>query len=85
MQEKQLYEYAVIRLVPKVDREFLNVGLILFCKKAKQIKVRFTIDARRLQAFAPDLDIEQIQLNLDSFAKIAHGLPTGAYRAIRSA
>lgn len=78
MQELQLYEYAVIRLVPRVDREeFLNVGLILFCKRAKQIKVRFEIDQARLQAFAPDLDIDQIRLNLDSFVKIAHGLKIG--------
>lgn len=78
MQEQQLYEYAVIRVVPRVDREeFLNVGLILFCKRAKQIKVRFEIDRVRLQAFAPDLDIDQIILNLDSFVKIAHGLDTG--------
>lgn len=78
MQELQLYEYAVIRLVPRVDREeFLNVGLILFCKRAKQIKVRFEIDQARLQAFAPDLDIDQIRLNLDSFVKIAHGLNIG--------
>ncbi len=78
MQEKQLYEYAVIRLVPKVDREeFLNVGLILFCKRAKQIKVRFEINETKLNAFAADLDIDQIRLNLDSFVKIAHGLPIG--------
>jgi hypothetical protein len=34
MQEKDLYEYAVIRVVPRVEREeFINVGLIVFCKK----------------------------------------------------
>ena len=78
MQEKQLYEYAVIRLVPRVDREeFLNVGLILFCKRAKQIKVRFAIDEAKLSAFAPGLDIDQIRLNLDSFVKIGHGLKIG--------
>ena len=38
MQEKHLYEYAVIRIVPKVEREeFLNVGVILFSKKARYI------------------------------------------------
>ena len=39
MQGKHLYEYAVIRLVPKVEREeFFNVGIILFSKRAKYIK-----------------------------------------------
>jgi hypothetical protein len=43
MQEKHLYEYAVIRVVPRVEREeFLNVGIILFCKKAKFIKVLYS-------------------------------------------
>lgn len=78
MQDKQLYEYAVIRLVPRVDREeFLNVGLILFCKRAKQIRVRFVINEAKLTSFAPDLDIDQIRVNLDSFVKIGHGLRNG--------
>lgn len=78
MQDKLLYEYAVIRLVPRVDREeFLNVGLILFCKKAKVIKVRFEVDETRLNTFAPDLDMMQIRMNLDSFVKIGTGIKTG--------
>ena len=78
MQDKLLYEYAVIRLVPRVDREeFLNVGLILFCKKAKLIKVRFEVDEAKLNAFALDLDITQIRMNLDSFVKIGTGMKTG--------
>jgi hypothetical protein len=78
MQDKLLYEYAVIRLVPKVEREeFVNVGLILFCKSAKVIKVRFSVDETRLKAFAPEVDIEQIRLNLDSFVKIGAGLEIG--------
>lgn len=78
MPDKQLYEYAVIRVVPRVEREeFLNVGLILFCKRAKQIKVRFAIDASRLLALSPGIDIDQIRLNLDSFVKIANGMKIG--------
>lgn len=78
MQDKQLYEYAVIRVVPKVEREeFVNVGIILFCKSANVIKVKFTIDEQRLKCFGPDLDLDQIRLNLDSFVKIGMGLPTG--------
>lgn len=74
MQEKHLYEYAVIRVVPQVEREeFLNVGVILFCKKAKFIKVLFTINALKLQLFSKELDVEQLQLNVEALAKIAHG------------
>ena len=45
MQGKHLYEYAVIRLVPKVEREeFFNVGIILFSKRAKYIKALYKVD-----------------------------------------
>ena len=78
MPDQQLYEYAVIRVVPRVEREeFLNVGIILFCKRAKQIKVRFEINEAKLLVLAPELDTAQIRLNLDSFVKIGHGLKIG--------
>ena len=78
MQEKHLYEYAVIRVVPRVEREeFLNVGIMVFCKRAKFVKMLFAIDEAKMQLFASDLDLEQLQLNLESFQKIAHGAKNG--------
>jgi len=78
MQEKHLYEYSVIRVVPRVEREeFLNVGIIVFCKKAKFIKMLYTIDVAKMELFSGDLDLEQLQLNMESFQKIAHGTKQG--------
>lgn len=78
MQEKHLYEYAVIRVVPRVEREeFLNVGIILFCKKAKFIKVLFSINEAKLQPFLGELDLEQLHLNLEAFGKIGNGVKSG--------
>jgi len=78
MQEKHLYEYSVIRVVPRVEREeFLNVGIIVFCKKAKFIKMLYTIDLAKMELFSGDLDLEQLQLNMESFQKIAHGTKQG--------
>ncbi len=78
MQEKHLYEYAVIRVLPRVEREeFLNVGIILFCKKAKFIQVHFTIAADKIGMISAETDIEQLQLNLESFQKIAAGDKAG--------
>lgn len=78
MQEKHLYEYSVIRVVPRVEREeFLNVGIIVFCKKAKFIKMLYTIDVAKMELFSGDLDLEQLELNLESFQKIAHGTKQG--------
>ena len=49
MQGKHLYEYAVIRLVPRVEREeFFNVGIILFSKRAKYIKALYKVDEDKL-------------------------------------
>lgn len=74
MHAKYLYEYAVIRVLPFVEREeFINVGIILFCKEEKYIQVLFAVNEAKLRSFSKDLDIEQIKLNLQSFEKIAMG------------
>lgn len=78
MQDSHLYEYAVIRVVPRVEREeFLNIGIILFCKKAKFIKVLFHINKARIQALSDDFDIGQLEFNLTSLEKIANGVKDG--------
>lgn len=78
MQGKNLYEYAVIRVVPKVEREeFMNVGIILFSKRAKYIQFRTHIDEKKLRCFSNELDLNLIHTTLDSFSKIAHGDKTG--------
>ena len=74
MQDKHLYEYAVIRVLPAVEREeFLNVGIILFCKKEKFIRVHYVVDERKLRLFSKELDIVQLRENLQSFEKVAAG------------
>lgn len=74
MQEQHLYEYAVIRVLPVVEREeFINAGVILFCKKAKYICVHFHVDELKWRLFSKDLDVEQVRLNLISLQKIANG------------
>ena len=74
MQEKHLYEYAVIRILPVVEREeFLNAGIVLFCKKMNFIKVYFKIDEAKLRLFSKELDLDQVKLNLESFENIAKG------------
>lgn len=78
MQENNLFEYAVIRVVPKVEREeFLNVGVVLYCPRQKFLEARFTLDATRLKAFAPGLDLEEVALHLQAFGHIAEGSPEG--------
>ena len=78
MQDSHLYEYAVIRVVPRVEREeFLNIGIILFCKKAKFIKVLSYIDDAKIEALSNDFDIEQLHCNVTALKKIAAGEKDG--------
>ncbi|SDW28415.1 DUF3037 domain-containing protein [Flavobacterium degerlachei] len=78
MHEKNLYEYAVIRVVPRVEREeFLNVGIVLFCKKAKFIKVLYSLNVEKVLSFSTEADVEQIEMNLMAFEKVAHGTKDG--------
>ncbi|MCV9926816.1 DUF3037 domain-containing protein [Flavobacterium sp. LS1R49] len=78
MQDSHLYEYAVIRVVPRVEREeFLNIGIILFCKRAKFIKVLYHINDAKIQALSVDFDVEQLHCNLTSLEKIAIGAKDG--------
>ncbi|MDR6516535.1 DUF3037 domain-containing protein [Chryseobacterium camelliae] len=74
MQEDNIYEYAVIRLVPKVEREeFFNIGLIMFSKKKKYIRVEFHLCPDKFRLMHSKLDYEDIIRNLVSFQKVAHG------------
>lgn len=78
MQEKHLYEYAVIRVLPRVEREeFLNVGIIIFCKKEKFLRVIYKLDEARLRCLAEEFDLDQIGKNLESFVKICKGEKDG--------
>ncbi|SMC90382.1 DUF3037 domain-containing protein [Pedobacter africanus] len=74
MQEKYLFEYAVIRVVPRVEREeFMNVGVVVYCAKQKFLNVIFKLDEQRLNAFCPELDISALKENLESFERICRG------------
>ncbi|TSD63288.1 DUF3037 domain-containing protein [Inquilinus sp. KBS0705] len=74
MQDRHLFEYAVIRVVPRVEREeFMNVGVILYCAKQKFLKMMYKVDANRLKAFSKDLDITELEQNLLSFERICSG------------
>lgn len=74
MQDRHLYEYAVIRVVPRVEREeFLNVGIVLFCKSRKFLKMLYRLDETRLRLLTEEIDMEQLEANLRSFERICNG------------
>jgi hypothetical protein len=74
MLENCLFDYAVIRVVPRVEREeFINVGVILSCPSQKFLETRIELDANRLKAFAPSIEQEIVQNYLDAIPKICAG------------
>lgn len=78
MQGKHLFEYAVIRVVPRVEREeFLNVGVILYCKDQKFLQSKCDLDETRLAAFAKNTDIDEIKESLWAFGRISGGKKDG--------
>jgi len=78
MQGKKLFEYAVIRVLPKVEREeFINVGIILFSKRAKYIHMKYKLDMERLSSFSTELDMDMLEDTLKSFEKICLGHKDG--------
>ncbi len=78
MHEKHLYEYAVLRVVPKVEREeFINIGLLLFCKRQKYLRIQHHIVPNKIKSICSEFDIEQLKENLDSFIKIGEGKKDG--------
>jgi len=78
MQDRYLFEYAVIRVVPRVEREeFMNVGVIMYCSKQKFLKMMYGLDEERLAAFFKDIDLHQLEQNLLSFQRICNGEKDG--------
>jgi hypothetical protein len=74
MQGKHLFEYAVIRVVPKVEREeFINIGVILYCSGQKFLKCVLQLNEKKLQALCCDIDIEELKSHMQAFEKICKG------------
>ena len=76
MHDSHLYEYAVLRYVPRVEREeFVNIGLGMMCKRRRWLRLEVSIDERRLAAFAGSIPVECLRRQLDAFRAIAAGRP----------
>jgi hypothetical protein len=68
------FEYSIIRVVPRVEREeFLNAGVLLWCPLQDFLQVRIELDRNRLLAFAPAADLELIEDHLHSISLICAG------------
>lgn len=87
MPARAAYEYTVVRVVPCVEREeFLNAGVILFCKLHRFLGARVSLDAARLLALQPCADVAEIRRQLDLIPMIVKGGPeAGEFGALSPA
>ena len=80
MPERFAFEYAVIRIVPRVERgEFINAGVVLICRAKRFLAARVELGRTRLECFAPYLDEPQlaaIEEQLTLIPRVAAGDPT---------
>jgi hypothetical protein len=68
------YEYAVVRVVPRVDRdEFINAGVIVFAKQQRVLEARVDVNDHRLRALWPDVDVAAVRQHLNAIKKICNG------------
>lgn len=83
MHDKNLYEYAVIRYVPDIEREeFVNVGLLMMCKRRRWVGVDIHLDTERMSRLRAPHSLAEIERQLATFTATAKGLreagPQGA-------
>ncbi|HVX26174.1 MAG TPA: DUF3037 domain-containing protein [Parafilimonas sp.] len=74
MQDKHLFEYAIIRIVPRVEREeFLNAGVILYCADEKFLQSKCHINRNRLSNFSCEVEMEELEKKLEAIRQICDG------------
>lgn len=70
------YDYAIVRVVPRVEREeFVNAGVIVLCLPRDFLAARIDFDAARAQAVHPDVDVDAVRQHLNSIERICSGGP----------
>jgi Protein of unknown function (DUF3037) len=73
---ERTYDYAIIRLVPRVERgELINVGVILSCPAAEFLEARIDLNPSRLLALDPSLDVDAARAHLDVIPRVCRGGP----------
>ncbi len=78
MPDRSTFEYAIIRIVPKVEREeFFNVGVILFSKRKKFLDIKYQINPDKLKVFSTKIELDVYNAHLNAWKLICDGEPSG--------
>ena len=72
------FDYAIVRVMPRVERgELVNAGVILFCLERDFLQACVEVDEPRLRALWPEIDVELVRQHLEAIPKICAGSPDG--------
>lgn len=78
MPKMDVFEYAVIRFVPRVERgEYINIGVVLYCRAQRFLDVRLLTDLGRAALLFPDAEIEDVRSHATAFEQIVRGSHAG--------
>ncbi|WP_284337197.1 DUF3037 domain-containing protein [Comamonas sp. NoAH] len=78
MHAAELYDYAIVRVVPRVEREeFINAGVILSCQRTGFLRAAIALDEQRLLALDPQVDMETVRRHLAAMVAICEGKAEG--------
>lgn len=68
------FDYAILRVVPRVERqEFINAGIVVFCLEKRYLAARIRLDETRLKALWPETDVELVKHHLEAVPRICAG------------
>ncbi len=74
MPERSSFDYAIIRVVPRVERgEFINAGIILYCLTSRFLGAKVELNEPRLLALAPEVDVAMVRGHLEAIPHICAG------------
>lgn len=74
MQDKHLFEYAIVRVVPRVEREeFINVGIILYCPSLRFLKMIYHLNASKILTICGDMDVHIVEAYLQALDRTCQG------------
>jgi len=76
MRGRSSFEYAIIRVVPRVERgEFINAGVVFYCRARSFLDTQVALDVARLRALSPETKFAEVARYLEAFQRICRGEP----------
>jgi hypothetical protein len=71
---RHVFEYALVRVVPRIERgELINAGVLVYCRARSWVGARIHLDEARLRCLAPDADVAAVRAALRGYQGVCEG------------